>query len=447
MAGMARVLPSITARLIVGLTVITTLVWCGAVAYSTVNSYRELNEAFDQTLQEAARRLLPLASDDVLGHEQDDAIATHDFIEGRKDYLSYQLSDEHGRILLRSEDAPPEPFAQARQEGFSTVGSFRLFTTTDEMRHITITVAETTEGRWHAVIASGKAMLWPLLALIPFNVLGIWLTVRGAMRPVLRLSADIAKRSGANLAPLDIRDQPAELRPIAVAAARLVGRLKSALDAERALAANSAHELRTPIAGALAQTQRMIAQLDDPADRARARDIETTLKRLSVLAEKLMQLSRADAGFGASERSVDLMTILDLVISDCARHLARPERIRYSKAPDAVLQARMDIDAFAIAIRNLVDNAMSHGAEGAPVEVMVETGGIVRVVNDGEVVPPQVLEELKRRFYRGASRAPGSGLGLSIVEMVMAQSGGEVQLYSPPPGRTRGFEARLVMGR
>ena len=51
-------------------------------------------------------------------------------------------------------------------------------------------------------------MLWPLLALIPLNVLAIWLAVRGAMKPVLRLSGDIATRSGDNLAPLDISDQP-----------------------------------------------------------------------------------------------------------------------------------------------------------------------------------------------------------------------------------------------
>ena len=83
------------------------------------------------------------------------------------------------------------------------------------------------------------------------------------MKPVLRLSRDIAA-AAPNLAPLDISDQPSELRPIAEAVARLVERLRAALDAERAFAANSAHELRTPIAGALARTQRMIAELAIP---------------------------------------------------------------------------------------------------------------------------------------------------------------------------------------
>ena len=70
---------------------------------------------------------------------------------------------------------------------------------------------------------------------------------------------------------------------MADAVASLIERLRAALDAERAFAANSAHELRTPIAGALAQTQRMIVELGDAKDRRRAREVEATLKRLSTL--------------------------------------------------------------------------------------------------------------------------------------------------------------------
>ena len=120
-------------------------------------------------------------------------------------------------------------------------------------------------NRLEAVLGSVKALLWPLLALIPMNILAIWLGVRSAMAPVRRLSGDIAARGSENLAPIDVSDQPRELKPIADAVARLVERLRVALDAERAFSANSAHELRTPIAGALAQTQRLIAELDDAA--------------------------------------------------------------------------------------------------------------------------------------------------------------------------------------
>jgi two-component system OmpR family sensor kinase len=439
--------PSITAQLILGLTIGTTLLWCGAVAYSAYVSYHELNEAFDHALQETAERLLPLAADDVLGHEDDDARAIRHFNEGQKEYLSYQLRDASGRVILRAHDAPAAPYDHTATLGFKTIGDYRLFSDTDKANGLTITVAEPTKGRWEAVLGAVRSMLWSLAGLIPLNILAVWLIVRGAMKPVLRLSGDIAERSGHNLAPLDISDQPGELRPIAEAVARLIERLRAALDAERAFAANSAHELRTPIAGALAQTQRLIAELDHPKNRRRARDVEATLKRLSALTEKLMQLSRVDAGVGLGDENVDLITVLDLVVGDCAKRLEEPERLIYVKAEGARLVARMDMDAFAIAVRNLIDNAANHGPADGTIEVRVEPGGIIRVTNDGAAIAPEVLVGLKRRFARGETRNAGSGLGLAIVETIVNQIDGELELSSPAPGRHDGFEARLTLGK
>ena len=442
-----HLLSSITARLILGLTLGTTLMWIGAATYSSYISYHELNEAFDQGLHEAAQRLLPLAADSVSGHGGRDARALHHFIEGRNEYLSFQLRDASGRIVMRTHDAPLRPYNQTPSPGFSTVGDYRLFTDTDETTGLTITVAETTKGRREAVFGGTEAMLWPLLVLIPLNVLAIWLAVRGAMKPVLRLSGDIASRSAANLAPLDISDQPGELRPIAEAVARLVERLRAALDAERAFAANSAHELRTPIAGALARTQRMIAELSDPKDRRRARDVETTLKRLSGLAEKLMQLSRVDAGVSLGDREVDLVPVLDLVVDDCAKRLDEPQRLHYLKPDGATLVARMDMDAFAMVVRNLIDNAANHGAADGRIEVQVGPDRTISIVNDGPVVPPDVLAGLKRRFVRGESPGAGAGLGLAIAETVMSQTGGRLALLSPAPGRADGFAAQVTLAK
>jgi len=445
MSKALRIFSSITARLIIGLTLGTTLLWCAAAAYSTYVSSQELNEAFDRALEEAARRLLPLAADDVLGHETDDGHAIEHFIEDSREYFSYQLRDSTGRIVLRAHDAPLEPFNGTPHPGFATQGRYRLFTNTDEATGLTITVAETTRGRQDAILGAAKAMLWPLVLLIPLNILAIWLAVRSAMRPVLRLSRDIAERGASNLAPLDISDQPGELRPIAVAIARLMGRLRAALDAERAFAANSAHELRTPIAGALAQTQRLIAESSDPRDRRRARDMESTLKRLSTLAEKLMQISRVDAGLSAGESEVDLIPAMDLVVADCAKALDEPGRIHYIKPPGATLVARIDMDAFAIAVRNLIDNAVNHGALEGQIDVQVTPDDVIRIINEGPIVPPDALANLKERFIRWQSRSAGSGLGLAIVETISAQTGGKLELFSPAPGRTDGFEARLTL--
>jgi len=189
----------------------------------------------------------------------------------------------------------------------------------------------------------------------------------------------------------------------------------------------------------------LIAELSDPNDRRRARDVEATLKRLSGLAEKLMQLSRVDAGVSLGDRDVDLIPVLDIVVDDCAKRLNEPERIHYVKPAGATLVARMDMDAFAMVVRNLIDNAAYHGADGGRIEIEVGADGMIRVTNGGPVVPPQVLAGLKRRFVRGETGSAGAGLGLAIAETIMSQTGGKLELFSPAPGRDDGFEARLTV--
>ena len=434
---------SITTRLVLLLTIGTTLLWCAAVGYATYTSYHELNEAFDVALREAAYRLLPLAEDDYLGREGDDSLAIQRLMKQSRSYISYQLRNASGEILLRARNAPSVPYDPNPVPGFATVGDFRLFSETDPTNGLMVTVAETTHNRLEAVLGSVKALLWPLLALIPMNILAILIGVRSAMEPVRRLSADIAARGSENLAPIDVSDQPRELKPIADAVARLVERLGVALDAERAFSANSAHELRTPIAGALAQAQLLIAELDDAGHRRRARDVEATLKRLSRLSEKLLQLSRVDAGISLRDELVDLVPVLDLVVADASARLAGGSKISYVKTDGADLVARMDADAFAMAVRNLLDNAVTHGSGG--IEVRLEPHGVVRVTNDGPVVPAEVLARLTQRFERGRTAVAGSGLGLAIAETIMEQSGGRLRLASPAAGRDGGFEARLEL--
>ena len=125
-----------------------------------------------------------------------------------------------------------------------------------------VQVADAMDNRTEAVMEGSMALFLPVLVLIPVSVLLIWLIVRRALAPVDDLREAIEEKDGGNLAPVPSSMLPRELRPIASSVNRLLSRLQAAFDAEREFTANSAHELRTPIAGALAQTQMLIAELD-----------------------------------------------------------------------------------------------------------------------------------------------------------------------------------------
>lgn len=436
---------SLTRRLILTLTVGAALLWVlGALA--TILVVRgQLDRTLDGGLREIAERLLPLAVDSATDDHDGDAYVEGGapLDQGGGEYIVYQLRQPDGTIAMRSHDAPEVPFAAPLSEGFATTGPWRIYTAADRESGLSLQVAEALRFRDDALWGSVLALLLPVVALVPIAALGIFLAVRAGLVPLRRLGDEIARRDAANLAPIQVGNLPTELSPIADAVQGLLSRLRAALEAERAFAANSAHELRTPIAGSLAQTQRLVAELDGHAAQPRARRVEDSLHRLRLLAAKLLELSRADAGMARAARPIDLLPALALVVDDARRHLDTPSRLEFEIAPGVRLIAPVDIDAFGIIARNLIDNGLHHGDPNAPVRVVVPADNLMEVRSAGPVVAPDRLAILTHRFERGETQAAGSGLGLAIVDTIMRQVGGRLELLSPAPGQPDGFVARL----
>ncbi|MFD2029306.1 sensor histidine kinase [Ancylobacter dichloromethanicus] len=404
----------------------------------------QINEAFDQSLRQGALRLLPLAVHEIGEGDKYglDRVRGSDLDEDEA-YFTYYLIDQHGAVVLRTDDAPNDPPPFPISAGFSDVEGRRLFSKTDPRSGFSIVLVERTEHHRAALKAALATVLWPLAGLIPLVAGGIWIAIRLAMRPVERLTHDISQRGSRNLSPLTSDGQPAELAPIAVAVASLLRRLSAALDAERAFAASSAHELRTPIAGALAQTQQLAIELGDQPAGRRLREVELSLRRLAQLSERLLQLSRLEAGFAQAETASDLLPALRLVVRDFQVASGTRSRVRLHVCEGLVLVGRINLDAFAVAVRNLVQNALIHGAPDGLVELIGGPGRQVRVINAGPVVPGATLARIAEPFRRGATSAKGTGLGLSIVRSIMDQTGGSLTLRSPAIERKDGFEAIL----
>lgn len=462
---------SIAWRLALGLTVGTAILWLGAAVIAAMVLQRELGEAYDETLRQSAMRLLPLVVHELREgdrrNDRDDQADSGDgdamvpapspdttpaerripALERGERYFTYVVRAPNGAPLVAAADAPAALLKTTLPEGFSVFDGHRSYALTDPRSGYSIVLLERTDHRGEVLRESLSALTLPLAALIPLIVIGIWAFVRFAMRPLNQLRHDIAERDSRNLDPLSAEGHPTELAPIAEAVAALLERLRAALDAERAFAASSAHELRTPIAGALAQTQRLAIELGEGPGAERVKNIEAALHHLADLSEKLLQLSRLDAGFARAETETDLAPILKLVVRDFTASKTHPSRVVLTLAETADLRAGIHPDAFAIAVRNLIANAQLHGLPGGTIEVSAGPGPLLRVVNKGPVVPPETMERIGERFVRGATRAKGSGLGLAIVQAIMTQTGGALSLYSPARDRADGFEAVLVLKR
>jgi two-component system, OmpR family, sensor kinase len=442
---------SISRRLVVTLVVLIGGIWLAGSGIAALMIRHEIDEVFDSSLQETAQRLLPLALDDLRRRDREDdeesgrTLVNPFSAEEHEEYLHYQVRDAQGDVLLRSHDASAEPFPAPLKRGYFDDGDRRYFTEVAPDRTIFVQVAELPAERQEAISALWLGLTVPLLGLLPIAAFVVYWTVRRATHPITQVQQQIAKRSGENLDPIDPRGLPDELVPIIQDMNRLLERLKAALEAERAFAANSAHELRNPIAAARAQAELIAENLRGSPDHARAIQLVGVLGQLGKRIEKMLQLARAEAGLGLDRTETDILAVTQLVAADYARRPQLGERVVFDSGTAEPVIVAIDPDALGIALQNLMDNAFAHGRPGTPVSVAVGPGPRIHIVNEGPVVGSDELADLTERFTRaGATRAPGTGLGLSIVDQIMRQAGGRLDLASPAPGKKDGFAATLV---
>lgn len=421
---------SLARRLATMVSLALAAVWLLAVLLMAAILHGERDELYDQQLQVSATAFLPVLSRAwEAGMTEAPGYAVSPGGPGPEEALVYRLLDAEGRVLIASAGAEGLPaMAPGR---IARTASHVVYTTPLSPAGFAMQFADPLAERREAYRESLASFLLPMLLLLPAGFLLAGWAGRAALRPLEALRGAIAARDSRSLDPIDPAGAPAELAAIIATLNGFLARLRQALEGERAFATNAAHELRTPVAVALAQVQRLREESADPAAAPRIAAVEAALKRMSRLVTRLLQLARADAGIGAAADPVDAARILALVV---------PEGLRLTR-PEGPVTVRMDADALAIVAGNLIDNALQHGR--GVVEADLSEDGVLRIRNGAAIIPPERLATLTARFRRGEGE--GFGLGLHIVEQILRQAGGRLELASPVPGRAEGFEARAIL--
>ena len=427
----------------------TLIVWVGGVWLLCVLGVvwyvdREINYNFDNELAEVAHRTFDTAVHEFDKLRAERGEAALPLIAPRQlyptDAVLYQMVDLHERVLLRSAEAPANAFDVPLVQGFADSESWRIYTARHPSLGLFLQVADPLAERRTTLNRSLLGLMIPLVAMLPLLALVLRNVARSELRGLQVLAGEIALRSGSDLRPIRLAGLPRELRSVGDDVNRLLERLSHALAVERALAANAAHELRSPLSAARLRLQTALEH------DLRRHDVEAALDALHVLghrAEKLLQLSRAESGASLARTKVNLVQLAGTVAQEFWKDPRVNERLSL-KVPDADAPLALgDVDALAIALRNLVENALRYSHGRVVIEVAAPADLVVRDFGPG--VGSAQLRTLQQRHVRHNADHAGYGLGLSIVNTIVEKHGARLVLSSPPHGAATGFEARIAL--
>ena len=253
---------------------------------------------------------------------------------------------------------------------------------------------------------------------------------------------DTVLQSIANLAAIGLERARGQEATARAEAARQSGELRATvLDA-------LAHEFKTPLTSMEAAASDLLASVSaNRHDRELAAIIDEELDRLQALVTDAVHMLRIDAGNFAVHR--DRHKLADVVRSTLRQFEPRLDgRSIVSQVPEE-LSVDADRDLLALALRQLLDNAVKYAPAASIVRIGANGNGSVEIVvhNDGSVIPEQEQTRIFERFYRGAGsrHIPGSGMGLAIVQQIARSHGGFVTVSSAP-GAGTDFSLQLPRG-
>lgn len=214
------------------------------------------------------------------------------------------------------------------------------------------------------------------------------------------------------------------------------------------------HELRRPVA----MMRGYLEMIEEGGFGPLPASLRLPLEQIEAGNQEMLRLLH---GLSLVARLEDRGSLLELRRTNLARLIeetlrlveaeARIKRMAVAARLEPDLVAEVDADRIAIAVVNLVSNAIKYGPEGSTVQVCLERRGssaIIEVHDDGEGIPAHDLPHIFEQYYRAENSRrngiPGMGLGLFIVREIVELHDGQVTIDSLP-GRGTTFRVTLPL--
>lgn len=355
----------------------------------------------------------------------------------------YAVVDASGTLLAGSPgvEAPLAPRTASRDDRyFSTLDPStgrRYFgaslETTGALGPFTVQVQQSAEHQ--DVLADtfldelADEVLWVVVLVFAAILAVTYWTLHGALAPISEVAARARTIGPGSLDQrLPVEGLPDEVSTLVRAVNDALDRVETGFERERRFTADAAHEMRTPLAV-------LRAHLDSTGSEVSAR-LGRDLATLERVVAQLLRLAQVDA----LEVGPDARADLHAVALDVAMMMG-PQAVDADHGLAVLGETGVEVhgsaDAVGVALRNLVENAITYSPAGTDVEVeiLASPHPAVRVLDRGPGIAEADRGRVFERFWRkGDDGTSGSGLGLSIVERIARAHGARVEIADRPGG-------------
>lgn len=438
---------------------ISAVLLCGAalLAYAASNyAERAAQNAYDRLLVGAAEQIRETLR--VEDGEITTDIPVSAFVAlslSRQERVFYRVVGPTGETLTGYDDLPvPQPGAAADDVWDATyrkaavrIATLRQFMAgAPQPGWATVVVAHTTGSRDALArdLTLRALLLLGIMSVIALT--GVAVAVRFALSPLHRISTALAVRQPNDLTPLDVQAPP-EISGLVEAINRFIAKLSDRMDDLRHIIDDAAHQIRTPVTALSAQVDLLQAETSPERRQHQIERIAARTAQIGRLANQLLsQTLVSHRARSATLERLDLREVLRQAAGDAVpAALDRDIAVSFDM-PDAPVGIEGDPVTLREALRNIIDNAVLHGARTRlRLSVRQDQSSVTaEIADDGPGIAEANWPMVTRRFWRAAGDGDGFGLGLAIAADVAKAHAAQLDFARLPSGD---FAVRIVFPR
>ena len=288
-----------------------------------------------------------------------------------------------------------------------------------------------------ALVAVGVGLVF-----IAFMLFTSSFFIRSILEPVSQITATAKRIATGSYGVLIPKQYDDEIGELADTINDMSVKISQSEKTQSEFISSVSHELRTPLTAISGWGETLLS--DDTLSQQTRRGMLIILreaKRLTGMVEELLEFTRMQDGrFTLSVEKADILAEFeDTVFMYGSRLKQEGIALEYEPSDDEIPEIPCDVARMRQVFLNILDNAAKHGGDGKRIVASIahESGSVVVRIRDfGPGIPDEELPHVKMKFYKGSSKARGSGIGLAVCEEIVSMHGGSLTLENADGGGT-----------